>query len=163
VNPISTLVDRGLAIMAAQKELAAELKQIAGELEQHGLAHAREHEPLADVTRTGRRWFARGTAAAVPLIFTADKLLGSFDVASPQRSAIEAAAGVHFDAFFKPVSGFEALHKDGQTFRLRAQNLLGDRAPAFLTACLARDKNGLAKSDFKILWTDAQPLVVDPV
>ena len=158
MNSIATLVDRGLAIMATQTELAAELRQIAAELEQHGLAHAREHETLADAQRAGRRWFARGTTAAVPLIFTADKLIGSFDAASPQRPAIELAAGPHFAAFFKPVTGFESLHKDGQTFRVRAQNLLGDRAPTFITACLARDKNGLAKSDFKILWTDAKPI-----
>jgi len=160
MRPIKELVDRGLEIVASQKALDAELKKIVTELEQHGLEHAAHHEDLADADRDGKRWFANGTAVSVPVIFTADKLVGEVAAKSPKRVEIEAAAGRFFRAFFKPVSGYVNLFKDGKQFRKHAHELLGDEAPAFITACVARDKNGIAKSDVKILWDEAKKKAV---
>jgi hypothetical protein len=154
MRAIKELVDRGLEIVAAEKALDAELEKIVAELEHHGLEHSAQHEDLADADRDGRRWFANGTEVSVPMIFTADKLVGEVATKSPKRVEIEAAAGRFFRAFFKPVSGYVNLFKDGKQFRKHAHELLGSEAPAFITACVARDKNGIAKSDVKILWNE---------
>ena len=156
MKPIKELVDRGLEIIIQQSALDAELKKIVAELEAHGLEHAAHHEDLADADRDGKRWFANGTSASVPIIFTADKLVGEVAAQSPKRVEIEAAAGKFFRAFFKPVNGYQNVFKDGKQFRKHARELLGDQAPAFITACVARDKNGIAKSDIKILWDEAK-------
>ena len=156
MRPVKTLVDRGLEIIAARKLLDAELDKIVAELEAHGLENAAHHEELADADRDGKRWFANGTAASVPMIFTADKLVGEIGTQSLKRVEIEAAAGKYFRAFFKPVSGFKNLFGDGKQFRKHARELMGDDAPAFITACVARDKNGIPKSDIKILWDEAK-------
>ncbi len=156
MRPIKTLVDRGLEIVEAQKALDAEMKKIVAELEAHGLEHSAHHEALEDADRDGKRWFANGTVVSVPMIFTADKLVGEIATKSPKRVEIEAAAGKFFRAFFKPVSGYVNLFKDGKQFRKHAAEMLGADAPAFITACVARDKNGIAKSDIKILWSEAK-------
>ena len=156
MRPIKELVDRGLEIVAAKKLLDAEFEKIVKELEAHGLEHSDQHEDLADSERDGRRWFANGTTVAVPMIFTADKLVGEIAAKSPKRVEIEAAAGRFFRAFFKPVNGYANVFKDGKQFRNHAHELLGTDAPAFITACVSRDKNGMPKSDVKILWDDAK-------
>ncbi|HXI70275.1 MAG TPA: hypothetical protein VNN22_07955 [Verrucomicrobiae bacterium] len=155
MRPIKTLVDRGLEIVAAKKSMEAEMEKIVAELEQHGLDHSAQHEELADADRDGKRWFANGTEVSVPMIFTADKLVGEVATKSIKRVEIEAAAGKFFRAFFKPVSGYANVFKDGKQFRKHAHELMGAEAPQFITACVARDKHGIAKSDVKILWDEA--------
>jgi hypothetical protein len=156
MRPVKALVDRGLEIVADQARLDKELKKIVAELEAHGLNNAAQHEDLADADRDGKRWFAKGSELEVPMIFTADKIVSEFVSKSPKRVEIEQAAGDFFRHFFKPVNGFANLFKDGKKFRAQAQELLGDKAPAFITACLARGKDGLPKSDIKIQWADAK-------
>ena len=148
------LVDRGLEVRAEMKRLAAELKDIEAKLEKLGLE--RRQTDLKDADREGRRWLARGTRLIVPVVFTADKLVGEFKDKSPMHLAVVAAAQGRLKDFFRPVNKWENLFKDGKDFRARADDLLAADAPGFITACLARDRDGLPKSDVKIVWDEAE-------
>lgn len=151
---IAELVDRGLEIRKQLKTLQHELKLIEEGLQKAGLEG--EQVELKDADRDGRRFLARGGDAVVPIIFTADKLVQSFTAGSPIEQKIRAQSGGFFGDFWKPVNGFETLIKDGKRFRAQARELLADGAPAFITACVSRDKYGVAKSDVKIGWEDAE-------
>lgn len=155
---IAQAVDRGLAIRKDIKRLQAELKEIEAYLQTEGLSAP--HEDLKDADREGRRWLAHGTDLIVPVIFTADVIVGSFAHSSQTHWRItDAPGGGKFLEFFKAVRKFENKFDDGKKFRAAVSDKLGPVAPAFITACLARDKAGLPKSDIKILWdeTEAQP------
>ena len=65
-------------------------------------------------------------------------------------------AGDFFHDFFSLSQVYESKVKDGKQFRSKAAELLGPRAPAFITACLARDKHGMPKSDVKVEWEEKQ-------
>jgi hypothetical protein len=153
-------VDRGLEIVARIAALEEELEQIETRLEKAGLeAGSRgEHQPLADEDRDGKRWLAKGSAMGLPLIFTADKIVGTFAAGSARHKAIHGASNSHFLNFFKSVHAYENLFKDGKQFRKQAHEVLGKDAPAFITACLATDKAGIPKSDIKILWEESEEL-----
>jgi hypothetical protein len=151
------LVDRGLAIRAQLKELNAELKEITESLESFGIDQP--HEDLKDQDREGKRWMAWGSKLIVPIVFTADKILGEFRAGTVLNQKIDRAADGHLREFFKPINKWENLFDDGKKFRARAAELLEAKAPAFITACLARDKHGIPKSDVKILWDDAEPII----
>jgi len=147
-------VDRGVEIIAKMFELKDELKSIETRLERAGLeaGNRGEHEDLKDKEREGKQWLAKGSAVAVPMVFTADKLIGSFTANGALHQTIRLAANGHLTEFFKPVSKYEILFDDGKKFRAKALEVLAERAPAFITACVARDKAGIPKSDIKILW-----------
>lgn len=147
-------VDRGLEIVGKIGELQDELKDIEVRLQAAGLqAGTRgEHQPLKDAERDGRCWLARGSAAAVPLIFTADRIIGSFAANSARHEVIREAANGRLLEFFKPVNKFESKFDDGKRFRLAANEILGPQATAFITACVARDSAGIPKSEVRILW-----------
>jgi hypothetical protein len=151
-------VDRGLEILAEIKKLQTELKNIETRLEMAGLQAGQrgEHQPLQDADRGGKCWFAHGSDQDVPLIFTDDKLIGSFTAESKVHKTILAVAAGKLPEFFKPVNKFEAVFDDGKKFRKHAFEIFGEQAPAFITACVARDKAGIAKSDVKICWADAR-------
>ena len=154
-------VDRALEIMPKIAELQAELKNIETRLIMAGYTAgaAGEHEELKDAEREGRRWFARGTARMVPLIFTADAIRGQFIKDSPAHSAIRVSLGSAHGSlveFFKPKTVYLNTMPDGKKFRARADEILGVNAPAFITACIARDKDGVPKSDVKIDWDHAE-------
>jgi hypothetical protein len=151
---VTHLVDRGIEIRRTLKTLAAELKEIEATLKEHGLkaSAAGRVEDLKDADREGRRWLAKGSTAIVPVVFTADMIVGSFTKDSKSHRDIEAVAVGNLREFFKPVNKFENRFDDGKKFRARAMDLLDKAAPAFITACLARDKHGLPKSDIKIEW-----------
>lgn len=155
-DSIRSLVDRGLQVVA---EIAARQKELKGiEDKLRGVASDRsdQHVPLKAEAREGRQYLARGSALIVPVVFTADKLLGSFQLGSKDAQRIASAPSPeHFPTFWKPWNGFENRFDDGQKFRARAEALLGDAAPAYINACLARDKDGLPKSDIKIEWKHA--------
>lgn len=150
MSSVKTLVDRGLAIRADLKRLKKELDDITARLEKLGLAAPQEE--LADEGREGRRWFAKGTALRIPVVFTADKIVGEFKDGSPLHARIKAAAGTHLTDFFRAVNKHENLFDDGKKFRTHAKDIFGDAAPDFVVACRALDKDGLPKSDIKILW-----------
>jgi hypothetical protein len=160
---IRALVDRGFEL---RREIAVREKELDGivdKLEAAGLAagQAGRHEELVDSARDGTRWLARGSGLAVPIIFTADKLVGSFARDSAKHAAILKALGdqmKELHRFYRPVQGFESRFKDGKQFRSEADKVLAARAPAFITACVARDKDGIALSDVKIDWDHSEPI-----
>ena len=154
---IKDMVDRGLAIREELKKLKLELKGIASKLERYGLNG--QHEELKDSDREGRRWLARGSSLIVPVVFTADKIIGSFKANSPAHTRILAASDSRLRDFYHSVTTFENLFDDGKKFRARADELLGkEQGPRFITACLSTDKHGIPESDVKILWDDAEPI-----
>lgn len=155
---IKQLVDRGIELRRQVKGLKKELDAIEDSLS--NVALWKEHQPLADPDRDGRRYLARGSQLVVPVIFTADKIVGSFQNNSPLHAqlseVIPPGRGVGISCFFNLKSVFENRFSDGKQFRAEATNLLGDIAPQFINACLARDKHGIPKSDIKIAWDDAK-------
>lgn len=157
---IAELVDRGLELRKRIAEDTAELKKIEEKLKAAGYEAGLEgdHEELKDANREGKRWLARGSAMVLPVVFTSDKLLGEFRRNTDVHRAIEAIAGDKLTEFFKPVSKFENRFDNGLKFRARAEEVFGkSTGPSFVTACLARDKHGVAKSDVKIAWDDVEP------
>lgn len=157
---MTVLVDRGVEVVAEIAKLQKELKGIEDALRGIAADRSDQHLPLKAGEREGRQFLARGTALVVPVVFTADKLLGVFQQASKEHTRIARAIPDDqfteiFPVFYKAWSGFENRFDDGQKFRDRAAALLGADAPGFITACLARDKEGLPKSDVKIEWKAA--------
>ena len=160
---IRALVDRGFELRGEIAVRQKELNGIISKLEAAGLkaGAAGRHEELVDAARDGTRWLARGSDAAVPIIFTADKLVGSFQRDSAKHQAIKAALGDQvneLNRFYKPVSGYETRFKDGKQFRSEADKVLAGLAPGFITACVARDKAGIALSDVRIDWDHSDPV-----
>jgi hypothetical protein len=147
-------VDRGLVIIAELEKLEVELKDIEVRVKQAAL-HGEQVE-LKDADREGKQYLAAGTQRVVPVILTADKIMGEFAAKGPKRDLVELAARGRLLEFFKPVNKFENRFDNGKKFRLRAADLLGLAAPAFITACLARDKEGIPKSDIKIMWEESE-------
>jgi len=153
---LTPLVDRGLDIRKQIKTLQAELKDIEKKLEQAGL-HG-DHVELKDADREGRRFLARGSRVLIPVIFTADKLIGTFKHDSPVHVKIADAADGHLRDFFTLTQTWENNFDNGKRFRTEADAILGKAAPAFITACLSRDKYGIPKSDIKVNWDDQEPI-----
>lgn len=148
-------VDRGLEVVAQLAALKNELKAIESRLTADALARPDEHEPLRDEAREGRQFIAIGSALSLPIVITADKLVGEFTTDSPVHQRIARVAGELLPHFFKPVSGFANRFKDGKAFRLQAVELMDADAPAFIAACRAVDKDGIPKSDIKLEWEAA--------
>ena len=150
-------VDRGLEIRAQLETLTTELKDIQMRLA-HAALHGEQIE-LTDADREGRQYLAHGTTAIVPVILTADKLMGEFVANSPKHELVKLAARGKLLDFYKPANKFVNKFDNGKKFRATAAELLAEHAPSFITACIARDKDGIAKSDIKIMWDqhDAVP------
>ena len=148
------LVDRGIVVRAELERLKIELKGIEARLQKYGLAG--EHVELKDAEREGRRWLAHGSKLIVPVVFTADKIVGSFKAGSPVHGRIDKAADGRLHEFFAMETTFENLFEDGKRFRAAADGVLGAKGPAFITACLAVDKFGIPKSDVKVCWEDSE-------
>ncbi len=144
------LVDRGLEIRAEMKQLKAALEDIEAKLEQIGLSGVQED--LVDADRDGKRFLAEGTSKIISVVFTADKIIGSFKAKSATHTEILAASNGRLGNFYLPETKFEARFDSGKKFRIEAKNILGEKAGEFISACLARDKFGVPKSDVKIEW-----------
>lgn len=155
---VQLLVDRAIVIRARIAADAAELKAIEKKLVAEALAHPELHVDLEDAEREDRKFLAHGETLAVPIIFTADALVKSFRPDSAQHVAIADAANGRLSEFYKFIQGYEAAEDDGKIFRARAREVLGENAPAFITACLQRDKFGIPKSATKIEWDHAKPV-----
>jgi glutaredoxin len=145
-------VDRGLEIVEEIELLKEELKKIEGRLTASGLKG--DQVPLEDEDREGRQWIAKGSDKQVPVIFTADAIIGGFADDSPAHLKIKAAAGSSLKEFFKIT--WKNRIEDGKKFRARATELLADKAPQFITACLARDKEGMPKSKIVVAWHETK-------
>jgi hypothetical protein len=153
-------VDRGLQIVDEMARLKDELDKIEARLEAAGLEG--EQVELNDPDREGRQFIARGSAKTVPVVFTADLLVGQFQVDSEVHRGILRSMthdGLnHFRSFFRSVRVFKSNFESGKAFRTKAAELLGKEAPAFISACLQRDKEGIPKSKTKIDWQRAEAI-----
>lgn len=147
-------VDRGLEIIALQEALKKELAEIESRLEKAGLKGTQIE--LEDAEREGRQFLATGTTRIVPVVFTADLIMGSFADNSAKHLKAKAAAGEHLREFYLPSTTWEGRFDSGKIFRKKAAEIFGEEAgPAFVSACLARDKFGVPKSQTKIEWKRA--------
>jgi len=156
VSPIRADVDRGLAIVDEMARLQEELDLIESRLEAAGLEG--EQVELNDPDREGRQFLAQGSKSVVPVVFTADLIVQSFQVDSDvhRRIVLAIPAGHYIRDFFRSVRVFKTLFDSGKQFRAKAAELLGDSAPAFISACLQRDKDNIPKSKVRIEWQRAE-------
>lgn len=154
---IKALVDRGLELREQIERMQKELKEIEGQLKEVGLKS--EQEDLKDADREGKRWLAQGTRHVVPVIFTADKIVGQFQANGATHSQVKVLAGEDLRSFFKLQQVYNNQFESGKKFRQMAESVLGSKAPAFITACLTRDKFGVPKSDIKVEWGEAGPAI----
>lgn len=155
---VRLLVDRGLELLAAVVPQLEELERVEKDLKE--LALAGEHVDLEDAEREGRQFLAQGTERIVPVIITADSLMGQFQEHSKKHDAIRAAAGDFLPQFYQSETTFKRVIDSGKKFRARAIELLGPEPGAkLITACIARDKDGIAKNAVKIEWDRAKEVV----
>lgn len=157
MTPQWHLIDRGLAITKRIAELQEELEDVELSLIAAAKVNPNLHIELEDKEREGRQFIAEGSTHRVPIVFTADKLIGSFSDASILRGTIERAAAPHLTQFYRCNKTWEMVPKNGKAFRQLAGQLLGPKnGPALITTCVARDKHGVAKSDIKVEWKRAE-------
>lgn len=150
---LKELVDRGLALRARMAKDKEELGQIEEKLELAALEG--EQIDLVDEEREGKQFLAQGTKATVPVVITADLIVGSFQKDSAVHTRIQDKAHSKLLAFFRPKTTYESLFDSGKKFRQQAAEILGENAPEFITACLARDKHGVPKNSIKVDWDRA--------
>ena len=157
MTSIKQLVDRGLELYVRIEQAERELADVESQLVDAALNQ--EHEALQDAQREGRRFLARGTAGVVPVVFTADKLVGQFVHLSTAHNRIRVVCpeSTSLQKFFKFKQVWENTFDDGMKFRKTATEEFGPRAPAFIAACRALDREGIPKSDTKILWKETKP------
>lgn len=156
---IAADVERGLQLRQEIKARQTELKAIEKRLEQAGLEG--EQIALQEEDREGRQFLARGADAVVPVVFESDQLIASFklgsDVETKIRRAFPASNVVPgLAGFYEAETTFTRVPKDGLAFRRLAREVLGADAPAFIAACLQRDKTGAPKSRTVIAWDNAK-------
>lgn len=157
-SSIASDVERGLAIREEMETLKTRLEAIEERLKQAGIESPHLHEELNDPEREGRQFKAAGLMHIVPVVFTADLLSKSFKDASPRHLLLKSFAGDKLPDFFaKPVT-WESKFDSGKKFRAHAMEVLGAKAPLFISACVQRDKAGIAKSAIKVDWDRAESL-----
>jgi hypothetical protein len=151
---IAADVERGIEIKRQLVVLTAELKAIEDRLEQAGLNG--QQVPLQDKDREGRQFLARGRKLVIPVVFESDQIIGSFQPGSDLHTQIAELAGKHLAKFFKDTRVFKRVQKEGNDFRKEARKIFGTDAPAFIAACLQRDKESIPKSRTVIAWDNAR-------
>jgi hypothetical protein len=145
-------VERGLEIRKEIEALQAELKAIEKRLETAGLNG--QQVPLQDADREGRQWIAKGETNQVAVIFTADSLVSSFAHESATHLQLRDLLGTQIREFFRQT--WTNKFRDGKDFRAHALEILGkEKAPSLVTICLARDREGIAKSKTLVDWHNA--------
>lgn len=157
-------VDRGLQLVAEMAKLQEELDLIETRLEAAGLEG--EQVELNDPDREGRQFLAQGSKQIVPVVFTADLIVQSFQVDSDvhRRIILAIPAGHYVRDFFRSVRVFKTLFDSGKQFRAKAAELLGPAAAgAFISACLQRDKDNIPKSKVRIEWQRAEAIKTEGV
>ena len=147
---IAYLVDRGIELRKEIKERETELAGIEIQLEQAALDG--EQVDLNDADREGKQFLAHGTTATVPIVLTADLIVGQFADDSPVHVRLKEIAGEKLKEFFRKKTIWENLAKSGKQFRSLAASLLAEKAAAFITAAISRNKDGIPKSQIKIEW-----------
>ena len=154
MTTLAKSVDRGLEIRAQIQELQDELSTVE-ECLRHAALEGEQIE-LTDPDREGRQFLARGTESTVPVVLTADMVAQTFADGSKIHARLAEVAGDKLGQFYRAVTTWKILSKTGKAFRLEAMAILGNEAPAFITAALARDKNGIPKSQIKVEWDRAE-------
>jgi hypothetical protein len=149
-------VDRGLELIAKISELREELKTIEGLL--HTAALNGDQVDLVDPDREGKQFLASGSAKTVPIILTADNIVGQFIDDSPMHVRLKEIAGDKLKEFFKKKTIWENLAKSGKQFRSLAAMILEAKAPEFISGAISRDKDGIPKSSIKIEWDRAEEI-----
>lgn len=161
---IAADVDRGLQIRGQIEMLEKELEQIEARLVKAGLEG--DQVELVDAEREGRQFFAKGTASIVPVVFTADLLVKSFqDESAVHRNILESSGAGRAQVrlrilrnFFAPRLTWQTLIDSGKAFRASAAEILGAHAPTFISACLSRDKDGTPKSQIRVEWKRSEKI-----
>lgn len=149
-------IDRAAAIIGQIAKLKKEYEALAEEIKAEALSHPADHVKLEDPEREGRRYMARGTDLIVPVVFTADALMKTFQKGSPAHAKIAELAGDKLSQFYTEPSTYEIVEEDGKAFRRLAREVFGsEKGPHFVNACLARGKGGRPKSAIKIEWEQA--------
>jgi hypothetical protein len=146
-------VDRGLALRREIKAHQEELKLIEARLEAAGLKG--DQVDLKDEEREGKQFLAAGSKQIVPVVFTADLIVKSFQANSAKHKSIDAVAQEQLRKFYLPTTTWECVTDSGKRFRKLADQILGKDGPALVTACVARDKHGIPKSAVKVEWDRA--------
>lgn len=155
---ISTDIERGLELRSTIKTAQVELKAIEKRLEQAGLEG--DQIPLQEADREGRQYLARSTklGVIVPVVFESDQIIASIQPGTEIFGELEFKSAGYFPKFWQPVTKYDRVQKDGQTYRKAARELLGPMAPDFISTSLQRDKNGIPKSRTIIAWDNAKPI-----
>lgn len=167
---IPALVDRAKELKSEIARLSAELKTVEARLE--AAAVCMPHEPLKDEQREGRRVMLTGNHWRIPVIFTSDSLIKSFQSGSQKHKELlrvlteaslsEPEAKELLKQFFTEPNKWETKFKDGQDFRAAANQWLpAEGAAKFIVACRQVDKNGIAKSTTVIGHDQAEPITVE--
>jgi hypothetical protein len=154
---VPDLVDEGMRLRAKIATLIKELEVVESAL----IAWAKDGDQvdLVDEEREGKQFLAGGSKVIVPVVFTADKLRESFADGSDVHVTLKRIAGAHLPQFYAPSTTWEMVPKGGKAFRKLAGEIVGAViGPALVTACLARDKHGIPKSDIKIEWKRAKEI-----
>jgi hypothetical protein len=158
---VQTDVDRGIEIYEQMEKLKIELKAIEARLQDAALVG--EQVKLNDAEREGRQYLATGSDRIVPVILTADLIIGEFAKNSPRHLEIMDAAGNDGERvlkLFKPIAKFENRFDNGKKFRIAVEEAFDKAtAPKFITACVARDRAGIPKSSIKVTWTETKAKV----
>lgn len=154
---VETLVNELLRIDSDMAHLAARRRVIETQLEAWALKHGKA-VPLAEAEREGKRVLApAGGGLCLPIVFTSDELIGSFQIDSAKHkellgllSAIapeEMTGEDLLKLFFRQPHKMERIQKDGHKFRRLVFEVLPKTdAPKFIAACRAVDADGIPKS-----------------
>ena len=167
---IACEVDRGIVLVSEIAARQKELKELTKRLEKDALAG--DQVDLIDSEREGKQFLAKGSEKTIPIVITADTIVGSFQDKSAVHERICAAffqatkgddRNIECDIteFFVPTTTFQNLFDSGKQFRAHAAHILGNAAPPFITACVARDKHGIPKNAVKIDWDRAEKQTPD--
>lgn len=155
---LAALIDEALTLRASIAEKSARLKEVESLIEAAALEGP--HQPLKEADREGRQFLARSSSGRVlPVVFTSDSLIKSFQDKSDKHRELETLAGstANLLRFFKKPTKWETLHDDGHKFRASARELLGELASIpFIAACRAVDKAGIPKSSTRFAYDQVE-------
>lgn len=156
-SQLATLVDEAIQLRAEIAARTARLKEVESLIEAAALQGP--HQDLADPDREGKQFRACSASGRVlPVIFTSDNLIQSFqDKSDKHNELLEIAGPDHLRRLFKRPTKWETMFTDGHKFRAAARELLPEAdAIRFLAACRQVDKAGIPKSSTKFAWDQVQ-------
>lgn len=146
-------IERGAEIRAQIAGLQKELKTVESRLKQ--AAQEAPHVALEDENREGKQALLRSVKSVLPVRFTSDAIVASFDPDSGIHHKLAQIAGDKLHLFYAPVEKYQRVPKDGVEFRRIARDHLGPEAFAQLIYhATQRTKDGIAKSATIIAWDD---------